>query len=321
MSKKVMSGVVALLGVALALVVGAPAQGGASDAKYLGPKLCIACHQGLHAAAVKGWQESPHARAFWKIDESDATKKIVGDLAKAPFPKDQVAWVVGSGARSQAYLEKDFKVLPAEWVVKTSSWRMRDAADAKNECLGCHTTGYNPDAATWVATGVACEMCHGPGSAHAGSSDKKGTIVRVQELAPDRAAMVCGRCHSQGMAKDGTHTFPIGFTPGDDLDSVFVLKQEVAKGAMNAQYNELRFGGGKHFSQGVVCTTCHDPHATTSVAHELREPVPQLCLNGKCHGGGKLKGPQHSEQALKAVTCTVCHMPNESHAFVAPKPG
>lgn len=319
MNKWVTSGLLFLLGVALALSVSAPAR--ADGASYLGPTVCMGCHQAMNAPQIKGWQESPHSRAFWKTDESDATRKVVADLTKAPFPKDQVAWIQGSGARSQAYLDKDFKVLPNRWVVKTSSWQPQDAVDAKKDCLGCHTTGYNPTAATWVAEGVGCEMCHGPGSTHSGSADKKGTIVHVEQLPPDRRAMVCGRCHSQGKTPDGAYTFAADFAPGDDLDKVFAVKQDVPKGAMNGQYNELRFGGGKHFANGVVCTTCHDPHATTGVDHELRKPVPDLCMDEKCHGGGKLKAPPHTEQVIKSVSCVMCHMPNESHAFVTPKAG
>jgi len=317
--KKVTTGAIAMVGVALALFAGAPARGGASGAAYLGPKMCMACHKASNAAAVEGWQASAHARAFWKIDEADDTHKVVADFAKsAPFSKDQVAWVVGAGNRRQAFLDKDFKLLPGEWVVKSSSWQPRDAVDAKKDCLGCHTSGYDPAKGAWVAEGVTCEMCHGPGSAHAGSSDKLGTIVRVQQLAPDQRAMVCGRCHSQGKSKDGQCTFAAGFTPGDDLDQSLDFTKDVPKGAMNAQYNEMRFGGGKHLAAGTVCTTCHDPHGTGGAAMALRQPAPQLCLSDQCHGGGKLKVPPHSEATIKAVSCVMCHMPNDSHAFLTP---
>jgi len=188
--------------------------------------------------------------------------------------------------------------------------------DAKKDCLGCHTTGYDPAKGTWVAEDVTCEMCHGPGSVHAGATDKLGTIVRAQQLPPGRQAMVCGRCHSQGTSKDGQYTFPVGFTPGDDLDQFFNFKKDVPKGAMNAQYNEMRFGGGKHLAAGVVCTTCHDPHGGATMA--LRQPVPQLCMSEKCHPSGKLKAPPHTEQVLKSVSCVMCHMPSDSHAFLTP---
>jgi len=286
---------------------------------YVGPKLCIACHQGMHSQAVSSWAGSAHARALWEVGAADQTHRILGDFSKQPpFPRDAVAYVVGAGVKVQAYLDKDLKVLPGEWVVADKAWRARSATDAKTDCLGCHTTGYDQDSGTWVALGVTCEMCHGPGAAHAGSADKKGTIIRPQDLEPARQAMVCGRCHSQGKSKDGRFPWAVGYTPGEDLDGFYTLNPRIQKGSMNGQYNELRLGGGKHLPAGTVCTTCHQPHGQAGQPSELKAPVKQLCLS--CHEG-KLTGAQHSKEALQAVNCTVCHMPAGSHRFVPPQQG
>lgn len=285
------------------------------DAKYAGAKLCAACHQGMHPKVVTAWTGSGHARALWKVGDADATHKVVADLAKAPFPKDQVAFVLGAGLRRQAFLGKDLQVLPAEWVVKGKAWRPRPAADAKVDCLGCHTTGYDPQAGAWAAEGVGCEMCHGPGSAHTGAADKKGTVTRPQDLDPARQAMICGRCHAQGKSLDDKYTFPTECPPGADLDQHFSLAGQVAPGSSNSQYNDMRLGGGKHLAAGVVCTTCHLAHGSAGQPASLRAPVNELCLG--CHQG-KLTGPQHQPAALQAVTCATCHMPGGSHRFVPP---
>lgn len=313
-----LTGVVLVVGLLGAMLVAPQARGGvARDAKYLGPKLCTACHQATDPQAVAGWTGSAHARALWKIEEADDTHKVAADFSKgAPFPRDQVAYVVGSGQRYQSFLDRDLKVLPGEWVVKIKSWRPREAVDAKQDCLGCHASGFDPETGQWSALGVTCEMCHGPGSEHAGATDKKGTIVRPQELDPARRAMICARCHSQGKSKDGRYPFAVGFLPGDDLDQSFTLLAEVPKGAMNSQYDELRLGGGKHLDRGTVCTTCHDPHGSKgSQPMQLLAPVNELC--GKCHTN--LTGPQHSKETLQAVTCATCHMPASKHTFVPPK--
>ncbi len=313
--RKSVAGLILVAGVALALLAGPPARGGVpAGASYLGSKLCVACHQATHPQAVAGWATSAHAHTLWPIEESDESQKVVADFAKSAFPKEQAAYVVGAGNRYQAFLDKDLKVLPGEWAAKSKSWRPREAMDARQDCLGCHTTGYDPAAAHWVELDVACEMCHGPGSVHAGSADKKETIVMVQSLDPAHQAMVCGQCHSQGRSKDSKYPFPVGFRPGDDLDQFFTYTEEIPRGAMNSQYNELRFGGGKHLASGTVCTTCHDPHGS-GVPNELRAPVNQLCQ--KCHT--KLTGSQHSKEALAVVTCAVCHMPGGKHTFVPPK--
>jgi predicted CXXCH cytochrome family protein len=203
--------------------------------------------------------------------------------------------------------------------VKEQAWAPQEAVDAKTDCLGCHTSGYDPATAKWTELGVDCEMCHGPGSAHAGSAPdaKRSTIVNPKSLDPAHQAAVCGRCHSVGKDKDGIHTFSTTFRPGDDLDQSFTLTQNVEKGARNSQYNELRLGGGKHLAAGTACTSCHDPHGSKPM--QLRAAsVNELCLT--CHQG-KLQGAQHSEGALKAVSCATCHMSHGSHAFVPPHHG
>jgi len=307
------------LGAGLVLVAIPRARAGeAASAKYLGNQLCLACHRAAYAQAVSGWAASAHSRALWKIEEADGTHTVVADFsAGSPFPRDQVAYVLGAGVHSQAFLDKNLKVLPGEWAVKSKAWRPREPADATQDCLGCHSTGYDPATGKWASLGVGCEMCHGPGSAHTGSKDKQGSIVRPQSLTPDRQAMICGRCHSFGKSKDGAHPFASDFRPGDDLDQRFDLAQEVPKGVPNAQYNELRLGGGKHLASGTVCTVCHDPHGTG--AGQLRVPQGQLCLSEACHGG-KLTGSQHSKQAPQAASCSICHMPGGKHVFVLPRP-
>jgi predicted CXXCH cytochrome family protein len=312
--RKVTSGLAAVALIVLAcLAVGGKAGAGAPEgAVYAGSKLCIACHKGTQAEAVAGWEQSAHSRALWPIEAADDTHVVVADFSlNPPFARDRIAFVLGSGVRQQAYLDKELKLLPGRWLVKEKKWAPQTALDARSDCLGCHTTAYDPGTAQWKEPGVGCEMCHGPGSVHAASQDKKGTIVRLADLDPARQAMVCGQCHSVGHSSDGRYTFPAGFVAGDDLDKLFTLAPGVQASGMNAQYNDLRLGGGKHLASGTVCTTCHEPHR--SQPPSLRVQGNELCL--QCHAG-KLTGAQHSEATLKAVQCTVCHMPGGRHLFV-----
>jgi predicted CXXCH cytochrome family protein len=303
-------------GIALALGVGPRARAGVpAGAQYAGSMLCTACHKGTHPQQVSGWAASAHAHAIWKAGEGGEGVRIVADFSKSPpFAQDKASYVLGVGRRQQAFLDANLSVLPGRWTVKDKAWGPQGVVDARSDCLGCHTTGYDPAAATWKELGVGCEMCHGPGSTHAGSADKKATIVNLTGLDPAHQAMVCGQCHSKGTSKDGKYTFPAGFRPGDELDQFFTLSTDSATWTQNAQYNQLLLGGGKHLAAGVVCTTCHDPHGTSQWL--LRGPINDLCL--KCHQG-KLTGAQHGEQVLKTVTCSACHMPGGSHVFVVKK--
>jgi predicted CXXCH cytochrome family protein len=297
------------------------AVGGQVDAKYIGPKMCIACHKGTHAEAVTSWKESAHADALWGIEEEGTgTRRVAADFSQAPpFPREQIAYVLGAGRKYQSFLDKDLKVLPGEWDVKKNAWRPREAADAARDCLGCHTTGFDPQTRRWTAPGVTCEMCHGPGSEHIKAKDKKAGIVMPDGLDPARRAMVCGQCHAHGKSRDGCFAFPHGYRPGDDLNEFFVLAADIPEGTVNSQHNDMAQGNGKHLAAGTVCTTCHVPHGSGGNAPAmLRGPVNQVCLNPSCHGG-KLSGPQHSEEALKATTCVICHMPESSHVFAVPR--
>jgi predicted CXXCH cytochrome family protein len=290
------------------------------EAKYIGPVLCSACHKNTHPDVFASSEETAHANAMWSVEDANATRKVVADFAAgAPFSRDDVAYVLGLGREYQAFLDSDLKLLPGEWSVEESKWVDREAVDASRDWLGGHTTGFDPETKKWVALGVTCEACHGPGSLHTGSQDKMGTTVRPQELEPARRAMICGQCHAQGSSKDGSLRFPAGYRPGGDLGECFVLEQQVPDGARNSQYNELVQGGGDHVGAGVVCTACHNPHGqgAEGAPAQLRSPTNQLCLQEGCHAG-TLPEKQHPEAILEKMSCSACHMPKGKHAFVSP---
>jgi hypothetical protein len=114
-------GLVAIILILLGcLAIGRNAGAGAPEgAKYVGSKLCIACHKGTHAEAVAGWAQSAHPRALWPVDAADDTHVVAADFSQnAPFARDRIAFVLGSGVKQQAYLDKDLKVLPGRWLVK-----------------------------------------------------------------------------------------------------------------------------------------------------------------------------------------------------------
>ncbi len=308
---------VLLLGVVLSMPAGwSPRADAAAQGEYSGPKMCAACHRGTHPEVLSAQAESAHAGAMWRIEEQDEKHRLLADFSSnPPFSKDEIAYVLGTGRKYQSYLTADLRVLPAEWSVEKSSWRPREAVDATRDCLGCHTTGFDPQAKEWVALGVTCEMCHGPGKAHVGSQDKNASIVRPGSLTPERRAMICGQCHASGKSKDGAFAFPVGYRPGDDLNAYFVLEATVEADVVNSQYNEL-VQGSKHLAAGTVCTTCHEAHGPSgSLPSQLTAPINDLCLG--CHGG-ELVGPQHDPAALKSVTCAACHMPGGKHIFALP---
>jgi len=305
------AGIIAICVLAAIAVLAIPAFGREGLPGYAGIKVCNMCHQRTHAEIVKAQPGTPHACALWAVSAHGGDLKLVGDFSTAPgFKQGDVAYVLGKGERYQAYLSKDLKALPGEWDVHDKKWAPLAAEDARKSCLGCHTTGYDAAAGQWSDAGVSCEACHGPGADHMKSKDKLASIVRPKQLAPERQAMTCGRCHARGKDADGL-PFAAGFMPGEDLSQKFTLDAETELGARYTQYNDLV--RSKHLAQGVTCTTCHEPHGVGAQAHQLRKPADELCAG--CHPAANLTGAQHAA----AKDCVRCHMPKGSHRFEKPQ--
>jgi predicted CXXCH cytochrome family protein len=284
----------------------------AKSAKYIGSTQCMTCHKDMHAALIGGYSKAAHHAAM-----TDAAKKPDAIVAKfdagSPVAKADIKYVLGTGKVYQSYLDKDLKVLPGEWNVKDQKWVTIASVDGATQCVGCHTTNFDPAAKTWTELGVGCEDCHGPGGAHADSMDA-ADINSLKKLDSKKKDMVCGQCHSVGMDLTGKYAFPTTFLPGDDLAKHFKLT-EPGEHARNSQYNT--FITSKHYEGGMSCMTCHDPHGDKAKAKpQLKQPVTDQCL--VCHKSaiGSLKS--HAPTAAADATCATCHMPNGSHKFTKP---
>ncbi len=84
---------------------------------------------------------------------------------------------------------------------KSKTWdRIKDAAD-RDKCVACHTTGagqpggFTSAEATPNLTGVQCESCHGPGSAHvalpASNREHAARAATINKFITD-----CRSCHN-----------------------------------------------------------------------------------------------------------------------------
>lgn len=302
----------------LALTLAVHAGKAPDDSKYIGSGRCKMCHGGRNKDIVNRFYESSMFHAMAEAADPGAIK---GDLASAPFKREQVAYVLASGKHQQAYLDKDFKVLPAKWVVADKKWVATPAVDAATECVGCHMTAYDRKANTFKSLGVGCEMCHGPGNAHmkAGGDERKALITNPKDMQKtvegrQASAFICGQCHSRGRSTDGAAAFPEGFKPQGDFSKFF--KHDEVKGAgQNQQLNELM--GSKHWKRGVVCDTCHDPHGATGNPDQLRKPINDTCLT--CHAKAIVDIPTHAKDknvtSPAGATCATCHMPDGRHLF------
>jgi predicted CXXCH cytochrome family protein len=238
---------------------------------------------------------------------------------------------------------------PLHWTGIDQTWNF--------QCAECHSTelrkGYdaarNTYATTWAEIDVACEACHGPGTAHVAwaKGDRRGpngltvqfderngvhwtldpltgTAKRSHPRTSAKELETCGVCHSRstkiaepwrpGRSLLETH-LPSLLHPG--------LFEADGK-SLDEVYNYAPFRQSRMFVAGVSCSDCHDPHSL-----KLRADGDGVCL--QCHDAGKFAAASHHHHAdgSPGARCVACHMPlktymqvdpRHDHAFRIPRP-
>jgi tetratricopeptide (TPR) repeat protein len=227
---------------------------------------------------------------------------------------------------------------PLHWTGLYQNWNTM--------CADCHSTEvrHNYERATdrfdtrWSEVSVACEACHGPGSAHIERARKgfvikgrdSGLTVRFDQRQGDGrlAAMhetmslsfeegaelkACAVCHSRRTALTNA------FSPAEGYDQHFLpaaLRPELyhVDGQIQDEVYEYNsFRQSKMFAKGVTCSDCHDPHAL-----KLRGDAETVCR--QCHTPERYAGPaHHHHRAEISVRCVDCHMPQKTYMVVDPR--
>src|SRR5512133_491458 len=182
-------------------------------------------------------------------------------------------------------------------------------------CADCHSTAvrknYEATAdsfhTAFAEINVACESCHGPGSAHVSwakypsflrrafwKDDRlqsklterhgvawiidsaTGNAHRSSPRISEREIQTCAQCHSR------RNHIADGYTPGAPLLDYYAPIPLVAglyypDGQQRDEvYTVASFLQSKMSSAGVTCADCHDPHTA-----KPRKPGNQVC--GQCH--------------------------------------
>lgn len=238
-------GMLILMGVLLLFDAGAFSHAQDGSPEYAGARECQSCHSDvarLHA-------ETPHALALqdprreenailadFSTGEEVRTVTLPGQDEAQPFTAENIAYVIGTGRYVQRYVYEagpaEYYVLPAEWNAMTGEWQAYtraeswpDAAyDFMDNCAYCHVTNLDLRLETWTDDGVQCEACHGPGWDHIEVADDAGGRISDSErleiaasINSGQDAQVCGQCHNAGQMADGSHPFPLGYLPGQQL--------------------------------------------------------------------------------------------------------
>lgn len=150
------------------------------------------------------------------------------------------------------------------------------------ECMACHTTGFDPHTGDWEADGITCEVCHGPapddhpqsimptsGAAADCGSCHVDTHVQWQVSEHGHADLTCDNCHNP-------HTTEI---KADD-------SQALCRSCHNQEshfYEETA-----HAAQGLLCVDCHLRYTDASAGEGHGNRIHTFDVDLKsctqCHG-------------------------------------
>jgi tetratricopeptide (TPR) repeat protein len=221
--------------------------------------------------------------------------------------------------------------MPLTWYAKKKIWDMSPGYTRDNRrfdrpvnqsCMNCHNEASAVSSQTenhfqTVKSGIGCETWHGPGREHvalAQAGNVSKAVLKESVLNPDRwdrnlQMDLCQHCHLEGQSVwnsgIGAHQvdprFPLAvhkavFVAGTSFDSESQFN-------IAAQADRLRKSACFQKSGTMTCTTCHDPHRTSTAMN--RALFNSTCRN--CH-----HDPAH--QVLCSFTrgntdnCVSCHM-------------
>ncbi len=343
-----------------AVVAGGDGTASDPQALFAGSAACQTCHDTIYGDFI----ESGHPYKLNKVlndsvptypfsdigpglgliaDDNGETDNTLG----TPTSYADVSYVIGGYGWKARWIDADGYIITGSAVqynLENGSIVAyhNDETDKVYNCGNCHTTGWrhNDDTlntnrqddlpgmdGTFVAGGVQCESCHGPGKAHVASQDA-GDIVRVATarttadfLASDMGyskAATCSECHTRDGEKDYptyvsafNTAFPDGSIEGGRIAASGGL------GKHHEQFDELLGidpdtgnGLGKHLIAGVTCNSCHDPHKTTK--RQVQAGVSGLKVGCEsCHGAGMANEiTMPTDSYMKTFECQDCHMPD-----------
>ena len=298
------------------------------------------------------------AGAFWmRVESKD----------KRPSGEFQVSRIVGR-TFEQAYLftgaRGEWRVLPICWSLDRQEWDLthRVLADISggasvgedydtcekifnDGCGQCHATQYdvgfdtqtNSYASRMLEGAVACESCHGAGSAHVdwhlnleGSAIGYRAPARLLQPKKDLDAKgvlaTCGRCHYQHAWR-----YAIDDDPRVSFSAIAISQNHDRPGFFaDGRLSGLNYNGSTQsqsacFKGGMSCLSCHQMHGGKRWAMQWEENDDAQCA--QCHARLAANPRPHTHH--KAVSCVDCHMPKfltgvlhtlRDHSIRSPEP-
>jgi tetratricopeptide (TPR) repeat protein len=267
----------------------------------------------------------------------------------------ELAYFLGSGKRGRTYLfEQDgyWFEIPVNWYGKKRIWDMAPNYLNAREmpltlpvdpgCLRCHSSEAQPSlpearnkyaGAPFLEGGISCTACHGNAAAHLASGGH-AAMLKLGDLAPVRRDSICLSCHLEGQ-EEVVHQGKrlVDFRPGEsifDYASFFVRQAHPGLGERaTSQWEALLQSGCKRGAgEKLTCTTCHDPHrSTTAMSAEeriafyrakcLRCHDPEAAVQAGTAGSGIERTGFAATHHPENQDCASCHMPRAKSEDIA----
>lgn len=189
------------------------------QASFVGSAKCQSCHSEQYAS----WQNTWHAKMVrpaktallkdaadnWEKDAKGTAGPAKGNITGTPANMNDVVVVIGAKWKQRFLVPNPqtggHQFLDKQWNTVHKQWEPYGQKNTwESQCATCHATGYRVlevDEKTravkkWAMTeeNVGCESCHGPGSAHASTGDRR-EIFNPGKASLAEQSKVCGYCH------------------------------------------------------------------------------------------------------------------------------
>ena len=316
--------------------------GMARSFRPISPQIELADWSGTHVVIDQnsGYRYQPtkrDGRYFIREFRLDPNQNVIHELQR------EVHYAIGSGTNDRGYLHEHqgyLYMMPVEWYRELGAWDFAPAFEVENRrfsrlvtprCIGCHNAYPRPLSLEGgrfqlpFPQGISCERCHGPAELHVQTQLKEAvqqpgsvdpTIVNPAHLSPSRQLDVCAQCHMLGDAEvlhAGREEFD--FRPGERLSdhrAIFVAKKPSTPHLGFVRHLERLvrspcFVGSREGKSSIAmtCTTCHDPHASSS--NLTPDYWAQKCL--QCHRVEHCsRASKEKSRTSQAEDCVGCHM-------------
>jgi predicted CXXCH cytochrome family protein len=347
--------------------------------EYVGSQACLGCHSDKFTNWETSGHHNMLVEVNKPIDLpgdlNTASDEAKSELLKADWI------VAGQRFLARDPATGELKYLNVQWDAAKSQYVMyKGGSSWTTGCAGCHSTGWDKQTQEFAEPGIGCEMCHGPGRDHIlGKGDVSKITVTNDAVAcgqchngeskmPDGTTWPVGYRPSmksldevgfQLKTVDPNAAPPVGHMrqfamfqstaharAAEDLNA----NDHASAGCYECHSSEYRLATEKgqtidpkvqKLTDGVSCTTCHDPH-NSSEPGQLREDPQTLCTS--CHTaeiekGASLKaGATAHHPNVEFLTgygaveiaqtkgphsdlkCIDCHMTENNHEFKVIRP-